>query len=189
MSTTPAIIHPSGTTAPTIIHRQCCLHWWIVSVFDSRNKHKIFNISANFHKNLKRPQWDTQGPVGTESWKKPEVENLVSGSLETEKGYGNRRKMGPCICIYVYFGQLPGLVPKSCVHWIFCNSVFTRKLLRILRLVYTLLRGYSSLWAPPSLLQTLSCPPTIAMPAPHVAQSDNSRLPTNVTLFLDVQCP
>ncbi len=66
----------------------------------------------------------------------------------------DRRKVGQCI-----FRLLPGLVAQSCEHWIFCNSAFTLKLLRILRLVYTLLRVYSSLWAPPSLLQTLSCPP------------------------------
>ncbi len=39
------------------------------------------NISANFCKNSNWPQQDTQGPGETDSWKKPEVENLVSGYL------------------------------------------------------------------------------------------------------------
>ncbi len=42
----------------------------------------IFAInSANFRKNLKRSQWDTQGLGDTSLWKKPEVENLVSDYL------------------------------------------------------------------------------------------------------------
>ncbi len=70
--------------------------------------------------------------------------------------YGNRRKVGPCI-----FRLLPGLVPQSCVRGIFCNSVFTRKLLRILRLVYTLSSSLEGIVprGPRPLLQTLSCPP------------------------------
>jgi hypothetical protein len=35
---------------------------FIAGVVDTGDKHKIVNISANFYKNLKRPQWDTQGP-------------------------------------------------------------------------------------------------------------------------------
>ncbi len=39
----------------------------IAGVVDSGNKHKIANISANFCKNLNQPEWDTQGPGGTDS--------------------------------------------------------------------------------------------------------------------------
>jgi hypothetical protein len=46
-----------------------------------QEKHKVANIPANFRKNLKWPQQITQGPGETDSWKKPEVENLVSDSL------------------------------------------------------------------------------------------------------------
>jgi hypothetical protein len=44
-----------------------CKYFVIASLFDSGNKHKIVNISENFHANFKWPQWDTQGPVGIDS--------------------------------------------------------------------------------------------------------------------------
>jgi hypothetical protein len=37
-------------------------HWQlIISVVDIGNKHKVANISANFRKHSKQPQWETQG--------------------------------------------------------------------------------------------------------------------------------
>ncbi len=43
-------------------------------------------------------QWDTQGPVEIDSWKKHEVENLVSDSpvrIETRKWGGKTRGADP----------------------------------------------------------------------------------------------
>ncbi len=50
-------------------------------LFDMADKHSFSIISANFRKNLKWSQLDTQRPGDTDLWKKPEVENLVSDSL------------------------------------------------------------------------------------------------------------
>jgi hypothetical protein len=46
------------------------------------NKHKVANISTNFHKKFEIASigYSGRGPAG--SWKKPEVENLVSASLK-----------------------------------------------------------------------------------------------------------
>ncbi len=38
----------------------------IANVVDTA-KHKVANISENFRKNSQWPQWDTQGPGGTDS--------------------------------------------------------------------------------------------------------------------------
>jgi hypothetical protein len=36
----------------------------IASVIDTGDKHSFANISANFRKHSKRPQWNTWGPGG-----------------------------------------------------------------------------------------------------------------------------
>jgi hypothetical protein len=36
----------------------------------NNDKHRVAHVSANFHKNSKRPQWDTQGPWGNGYMKK-----------------------------------------------------------------------------------------------------------------------
>ncbi len=49
---------------------------------DTGDKHKVANITPNFRKNLKWPQWDTQGPGANKFIKqKLGVENLVSDAL------------------------------------------------------------------------------------------------------------
>ncbi len=52
------------TTTLAIIYRRCLCHRWTTF------KNKVANISANFRKNSKWPQKDTQGPGVTDSWKK-----------------------------------------------------------------------------------------------------------------------
>jgi hypothetical protein len=49
----------------------------IAGVVDTGDKHSLAIISANFRKNLKRPQWNTWGPRGQWFMKKHEVKNLV----------------------------------------------------------------------------------------------------------------
>jgi hypothetical protein len=51
---------------PAIIYRRKQRHrrQFIAGVVDTGDKQKIVKISANFYKNLKRPQWDPQGPGG-----------------------------------------------------------------------------------------------------------------------------
>jgi hypothetical protein len=49
---------------------------FIAGVVDSGDK-----LFTGVNDNTKRPEWDTQGPGGNFFMKKPEVKNLVSGSL------------------------------------------------------------------------------------------------------------
>ncbi len=54
---------------------------FIASVFDTGDKYSFANISANFEKIHNGPNGILGGLGDTDSWKKPEVENLVSDSL------------------------------------------------------------------------------------------------------------
>ncbi len=53
----------------------------IAGVVDTGDKHSFDNISANFRKIWNDPTGILMGLGDTDSWKKPEVWNLVSDSL------------------------------------------------------------------------------------------------------------
>ncbi len=57
-----------------LLHRQkfvvsvvsSCREQLFAGVADTSDKHKVFNISTNFRKHLRCPEWDIQGPGETE---------------------------------------------------------------------------------------------------------------------------
>ncbi len=54
---------------------------FIAGVVDTADKHLFAIISANFRKKVEMILMEYSGPGHTDSWKKIEVENLVSDSL------------------------------------------------------------------------------------------------------------
>jgi hypothetical protein len=91
VTTTPVINLSAVSTTPGITENPGKkIHWRSLKIRDKKfiaggndtcDKHSFANISTNFRKNSKRPQWNTWGPGGHRFMKKPEVKNLVSDSL------------------------------------------------------------------------------------------------------------